>query len=472
MTETGHRLILQARPYFDTTKAWADAMGLTDSSAYHYINNDPGNVDYSSTKHSDEDVLNRLMAGVFERGESQGFKRGVEGEWEVPPEEEYHSDGKTLHTVRNVGEPIYSIDDAKEFFDVDEDRWSAVDLETSMYEGPVTTKRSETMDVEGTERMYSEKVAHKVRYYRINVEWERDGARETVCSMVDRLLEGEDVAKDAPDTQTLSGDVAAAIHIPDLHLGNIIYREDGSTEWDLDTAAEAFRTAYETLLQNALDRGACHLILPIGSDAAQSNSSLNQSANGTPFAQVAPAPLCSRRMKDEYEYAIERAVELGLSVLVVAVGGNHDWDPALAMGDCMNRLFRDWGQVSVDCRLTPYKIHRWGTNLIGLTHGKNKDGNLLSAQDPYEIMADRAGADWAGTTTKEWLTGHLHSRDAETVGDYTDYNDVTVRISPTLCPPDAWHLNSGYTGALRGAEGRYYHFDEGMIGMDHYVHQP
>ena len=39
---------------------------------------------------------------------------------------------------------------------------------------------------------------------------------------------------------------------------------------------------------------------------------------------------------------------------------------------------------------------------------------------------------------------------------------VRVRVSPALCPPDAWHAEHGFT-ALRAAEAYVWHTTDGLV---------
>jgi hypothetical protein len=473
MTEAGHRAVKQAQELFQSQRKLAQMLGISRTTVQNWLDKSVGALDYSRVSVTDEEVTRRLLDASYDLGQDDGYEEGLNDEPDVPPNEEYNrrSDGK-LSTIRNIGEPVYSEEQAAEFFDIDTSVWTAEKIECGQHEVPMKLKTNDTMEVNGTDRLVSREEGVKVRCYRLNVTWRRDGARESVLAMVDSLYdEDEPVAKEPPSVQRVGGAVASAIHIPDLHLGNLIVAEDGTPAWDLDIGADAFRSAYATLLDRALARNARKIILPVGSDAAHVNSSKHKSANGTQYSQVYPAAHCARRMRDLYEWAIDYTVDQGLAVQAVGAYGNHDWDIATSLADTLHRQYRDYEQVSVDRRLTPYKMLRWGENLIGITHGKNKDGHLLSAQDLYEVMADRAGSDWHETTCKEWLTGHLHSKDAERVGDYAEHNDVVVRVSPTLCPPDGWHLRNGYLGALRAAEVWHYHESEGMIGMDHYIPQ-
>src|SRR5678815_4639289 len=96
--------------------------------------------------------------------------------------------------------------------------------------------------------------------------------------------------------------------------------------------------------------------------------------------------------------------------------------------------------------------------MLMFTHGdKGKRPNypLVMAQEQREM--------WGNTIHREAHTGHLHQMRVE------ELHGVKVRISPALCPADAWHAENMFTGNARAAEAFVWHKDEGLVGTAIYT---
>jgi hypothetical protein len=77
--------------------------------------------------------------------------------------------------------------------------------------------------------------------------------------------------------------------------------------------------------------------------------------------------------------------------------------------------------------------HKFGVNLIGVTHG-----HTVKAKDLGEIMAVDCKDDWSNSEYRYWYCGHIH-HDTK-----VEYRTCIVETFRTLAPKDAWHHGSGY----------------------------
>lgn len=128
---------------------------------------------------------------------------------------------------------------------------------------------------------------------------------------------------------------------------------------------------------------------------------------------------------------------------------------------------------AVDVRVTnspnPWQYYRYGTNLLGFTHGNGlTDAKRL--QLPARMAQDQPEL-WAETTCREWFLGHTH-RERETVTTQRradTINRVLVRELPALTGIDAWHNQQGFA-ANPQAELHLYNKESGRFG--YLVHNP
>lgn len=61
-------------------------------------------------------------------------------------------------------------------------------------------------------------------------------------------------------------------------------------------------------------------------------------------------------------------------------------------------------------------------------------------------MASEQPKAWGETKFHEWHTGHWHTRKRKVFLPLEDQHGITVRVIPSLCPPNAWAKSRGYLG--------------------------
>jgi len=96
-----------------------------------------------------------------------------------------------------------------------------------------------------------------------------------------------------------------------------------------------------------------------------------------------------------------------------------------------------------------------------LAHGNKK------FTDYPGIMAAEKPKMWGDTIWREAHVGHHHRRQ-RLLQDLQEYAGATVRVLPSLRPPDAWHSEQGYVGNIRAAEAYVWNKNEGLIGSATY----
>jgi len=119
-------------------------------------------------------------------------------------------------------------------------------------------------------------------------------------------------------------------------------------------------------------------------------------------------------------------------VKVVYSKGNHDE----IMSYCFVKALKlKFPNVEFDDRVVERKVHVFGKNFIGITHGDKARKNL------HNIFPVEFPQEWANATNREIHIGHLHTEDAK------DYFGMIVRTLSTRNKTDKWHTDHGFIGA-------------------------
>src|SRR3546814_9910953 len=95
---------------------------------------------------------------------------------------------------------------------------------------------------------------------------------------------------------------------------------------------------------------------------------------------------------------------------------------------CLAARFHDNPRVTIDDSASSYFYFRFGTTLIGSTHG---DGAKLV--DLPLIIARDVKEDWAASDYRVWHCGHFHPDQVKGLVV------CTVETNRTVATTDAWH---------------------------------
>lgn len=245
---------------------------------------------------------------------------------------------------------------------------------------------------------------------------------------------------------------------PDLHLGKLAWAPEAGEDWDMRIARETYLAALEDAIQKASGFPTEKWLVPIGNDFFQYDNLDKTTTAGTPQDTDSRYAKMFQVGEQLLVAALDRLAVIA-PVHGIVVPGNHDRQTALTLGRVLSAWYRNTDRVTIDCSPTLRKYVRYGSNLLGFTHGSEE-----KPADLPLIMATEAPRDWSETTHREWHIGHTH-RSKET--RYTageSFKGVRVRILPALCAADAWHASKGYVGEARAAETYLWSHDGGYAG--------
>lgn len=245
----------------------------------------------------------------------------------------------------------------------------------------------------------------------------------------------------------------------DPHLGMYAWAAETGSDFNLDIAEANLVAAVDHLVELAPPAREA-LIINLGDFFHGDNLSNTTARSGnaldvdTRWAKVLSVGVRTMRR------LIDKALEKHAKVRVICEIGNHDTHSALMLAIALEQYYERDKRVVIDTSPATFHWYRFGSNLIGVTHGHN-----TKPQDLPLIMAADRPDDWGATQHRYWYTGHVHHDSVK------EYGGVLVETFRTLAPKDAWHASKGYR-AGQDMKLDVLHRDHGrvarhIVGIDH-----
>lgn len=362
---------------------------------------------------------------------------------------EWDEGAETAKLTGQTSQAIRTEEDVYRAFEIDRTRWVIDRMTKNAWQ--VMAKVGEEMV---TRQMYGVK-AHLKRVVNKDLQAAIDAIYERMANHAPKYTPPR-MPKNASG-ETFLG----VISLVDAHAGKLCWAPETGNDYDLKIFESVYRNAVDDLVAESAGRPVSEWLLPIGSDFYHMDNARNTTFNGTPqdvdgrYAKVIEAGEMA------VIWAVERLME-SAPVSVVWVPGNHDPSTSFHLARTVQAWFRRCERVTVDAGPNPRKYFAWGCNLLGLTHGDQEKPASLPA-----IMATERPKEWAASTCREWLLGHMHrSRQWQTQGVDT-FEGTTVRVLRSLAGTDSWHHRKGFISgpSQKAAEALFYGKNRGLAGF-------
>lgn len=242
------------------------------------------------------------------------------------------------------------------------------------------------------------------------------------------------------------------IGIPDLHLGLYSRAIETGARYNLKMASRMFLEVIDELLERARVYQVDKIIFPVGNDFLHIDTLAKATTNGTPQDVASSYYEIVSEGQAVLIEAINRLKERA-PVEVISIPGNHDEALTFHVAQVLGAWFRKDENVSVDCGPMMRKYRRWGTNLIGWTHGRYEKPQELVA-----LISSENPKDWPKTTHREIHLGHEHRM------MMMEQTGVRLRWLPSLAAPSSWITKMGYNSTVRAAEAYLWELKSGYAG--------
>lgn len=246
--------------------------------------------------------------------------------------------------------------------------------------------------------------------------------------------------------------------IADQHNGLLAWGKETGEAYDLAIGAQRFRECATKLFrQSPFSHRA--VILNLG-DWQHTDDSKNMTPGHGNILDVDSRyfKIVTTGVQLMIDY-IEMALEKHDEIEVRNIPGNHDPHSSVALTVALDMFYRNNPRVSINCDPGDFYYRRFGTTLIGATHGHKMKPERMAMD-----MAVTQREDWGATDYHWFLFGHIHHETAKEVGD------VRVESFQTLAAKDAYSAGRGYTSG-QSLQSITLHHDEGEIGR-HRVNLP
>lgn len=230
-------------------------------------------------------------------------------------------------------------------------------------------------------------------------------------------------------------DMLAVYPMGDPHLGMLAWgHETGGDNFNLEIAESLMKSAIDDLVAKGV-KAAHALLVNLGdffhADTLDAKTRRSGHALDVDSRWGRVYMVGVRVMR----YLIDALLRHHETVKVVNEIGNHDDHTAFTLSVALDAFYHDNPRVEIDLSPARFHYHRFGVNLIGITHGHTTKHDSLES-----LMAHDRAADWGETKPQHrmWLCGHIHHRRV------MDYRGCTVESFRTLAPLDAYAAEHGY----------------------------
>lgn len=341
--------------------------------------------------------------------------------------------------IRTESTTVKTLDDLIDYAQIDLNEYEVVSCEVSKWDVVMNTG-------DGAETVPAYRVFAKFK--------KRQIAGISVKDAVNSLIKGVNGATSTPAKATpYKGDLWQVLVVADPHFGKYSWKgSTGDQDYDLKIAEDLFRASTYALVDRGITMGAGKLTLALLGDVFHYDNIQGMTTSGTLQDRDGRV----QKMLEVGTRAITSLIEYikskGVQTDVVIVPGNHDETLTWALHRILLERYRADSTVLVEDSYLSRKYKSWGKNLIGFTHGDKAKKKLP------QIMSIEAQKEWGNAKFREIHTGHLHN-----ISSTETIDGVIVRIAPSICPPDEWHMKQGYIGARRGTESFIYDKNRGLV---------
>lgn len=221
--------------------------------------------------------------------------------------------------------------------------------------------------------------------------------------------------------------------LTDAHLGKLAYVEESGDTSHFTSACQVVSDSICSRTADALHHGLERNVAVVGNDLLQTDSPRDQTYTDTQvdvsnrYWNVFKA--ARDLMVGEIEWLNQYA-----PVTVMVAPGNHDLTANAHLGHVLGAWFSKHPDVTVDASLRPREYHQFGRVLLGFA-----DDNEKKHTNVPQIMASESKQVWATNLCREWITGHWHRENEKQFQPSIKDEGVTIRVTPVLDRPDAWH---------------------------------
>jgi|TARA_Y100000114_G_scaffold55005_1_gene50299 hypothetical protein len=291
---------------------------------------------------------------------------------------------------------------------------------------------------------------HKGKHFSIFVKNEQVSYEDIRKDLVDELKQFSPKYPKFKRTQPKEGHLLV-IDPADVHIGKLCEAFETGEDYNNQIAVQRVMEGVKGILDKSSAFNIDKILFIGGNDILHIDVPTRKTTSGTP--QDTTGMWYSNFLIAKKLYI--DVLELLLTVADVHFTfnpSNHDYTNGFFLADVISSWFHKNKQITFDCSIAHRKGFKYGSNLIGTTHG---DG--AKQQDLPLLLAQEFPQWWSETKHRYVYTHHLHHKVAK------DFIGVTVESLRTPCGTDSWHHRNGYQHNPKAVEGFLHHKKHGQI---------
>lgn len=252
-------------------------------------------------------------------------------------------------------------------------------------------------------------------------------------AVTDFLMEGAVKADNVVEKPLKSDkDTMSVYTIGDAHIGMLSWKPETGADNDLETIQEDLLGAMDLLLEQSHSSKEA-FIIDVGDWFHADNQTNTTAHSGNALDVDGRYP---KVLQIGFMLAIkmiDKALSKHETVRWRSAIGNHNEHSAIMMTAFIKAWYRNEKRVIVHDTPSMFMYHKFGRNLIGVTHGHTAKAEKLG-----EIMSVDCKDIWSETDQRYWYTGHIHHQSVK------EFSNCVVETFRTIAGKDAWHSASGY----------------------------
>jgi hypothetical protein len=285
--------------------------------------------------------------------------------------------------------------------------------------------------VKGVSTYYDEEGKVRGQWVKSSADEERrEQINRTVIEALASEVEGLSPLVTAPEH--IHEDLLAVYPFGDPHFGLYVWGKECGEDFDLKIAKRVTLGAVDRLVEAAPPAKTAVMLL-LG-DVFH----MNDQTNTTPghkhqldadsrFFNVIEVGV------ETFRHAALRMLQKHEHVVVKVIPGNHDPQAHIALVIGLAGYFNNEPRITVDKSPGKHWFLRFGSVLLGSTHG-----DTVKPEQLLGVMACDRAEDWGQTKHRYWMCGHVHHSSVK------EYPGVTVETFRTLAAKDAYAAGHGY----------------------------
>jgi len=247
------------------------------------------------------------------------------------------------------------------------------------------------------------------------------------------------------------------IDIADLHIGKLSSSSETGEAYNMDKAIERALNGVDGVISKSAGYKIDRILFVIGNDILHIDSPKRATTSGTPQDTDGMWYDAFTNARKLYVRIIERLSVIA-PIHVIHCPSNHDYMSGFMLADTIYSWFHNNPNISFDVSNAHRKYFRYGTSLLGFSHG---DGAKMP--DYPLLMANEAKNMWAATQYRYVYLHHIHHKDINIFKKGKDYPGATVEYLRSPSASDSWHHRNGYQHAPKAIEGFIHSLEHGQV---------